>query len=156
MIQIDLPGTGTINLDVLVLDYNGTLALDGEMLDTVKDYLIRLSTILEIHILTADTFGCAGQQCKDLPVQVKVLESRDHTAEKADYLLEFNSRGIIAIGNGSNDQLMLKRSQLGIAVIGFEGASMQTLLSSDLVVNKIEDALGLLTTPQRLIATLRR
>lgn len=156
VIQLDIPGRGTMNLEVLVLDYNGTLALDGEMFESVKDNLIRLSSFLEIHILTSDTFGSVGRQCKGLPVQVKVLESMDHTTEKADYLLQFDSQEIIAIGNGANDQLMLKRAHLGIAVIGFEGASTQTLQSADLVVNKIEDAFGLLTESQRLNATLRR
>ncbi|HEY8909412.1 MAG TPA: ATPase P [Desulfosporosinus sp.] len=156
MIQISIPGRGTMSLEVLVLDFNGTLALDGEMLESVKDNLLRLSPFLEIHILTADTFGSVKRQFQGLPVQVKVLESMDHTTEKADYLLQFGSQEIVAIGNGANDQLMLERAHLGFAVIGFEGASMQSLQSADLVVNKIEDALGLLIEPQRLKATLRR
>jgi soluble P-type ATPase len=155
MIQIDIPGRGTMNLEVLVLDYNGTLALDGEMFQSVKDNLIRLSSFLEIHILTADTFGSVELQCRGLPVQIKVLRSMDHTTEKGDYLLQFESKKVIAIGNGANDQLMIRRAHLGIAVIGFEGASMQTLQSADLVVNKIEDAFGILIKPQRLKATLR-
>lgn len=80
----------------------------------------------------------------------------DHTTEKADYLNQFNNQQIIAIGNGANDYLMLKRAHLGIGVIGFEGASVQALLSADLLVNKIEEAFGLLIEPQRLKATLRR
>ena len=91
-----------------------------------------------------------------LPVQVNVLESMDHTTEKADYLNQFKNQEMIAIGNGANDHLMLKRANLGIAVVGFEGACMAALLSADLVVNSIEDALGLLIEPQRLKATLRR
>ncbi len=156
MIPITIPGRNNMNLAVLVLDYNGAFALDGEMFESVKDNLFRLSPFLEIHILTADTFGSVGRQCKGLPVKVKVLESLDHTTEKHDYLLQFVSREIIAIGNGANDQFMIKRAHLGIVVIGFEGASMQTLLSADIVVNKIEDALGLLLQPKRLNATLRR
>ena len=156
MIQVNIPGRGTITLQILVLDFNGTLALDGEMIDCVKDNLLRLSPFLMIHILTADTYGTVERQCKGLPVQVKVLESMDHTTEKADYLKQFNAQEVIAIGNGANDYLMLERAHLGIAVIGPEGASMQTLLSADLVVNKIEDAFGLLIEPQRLKATLRR
>lgn len=156
MIEVNIPGRDTMTLQVLVLDYNGTLALDGEMFESVKDHLLRLSPFLKIHILTADTYGTVERQCMGLPVQVKVLESMDHTTEKADYLLQFNTQEIIAIGNGANDHLMLERAHLGIAVIGFEGASMQTLLSADLVVNNIEDAFGLLIEPQRLKATLRR
>lgn len=156
MIQVTITGRGTMTLQILVLDYNGTLALDGEMFESVKDNLLRLSPFLKIHILTADTYGTVERQCKGLPVQVKVLESMDHTTEKADYLLQFNTQEIIAIGNGTNDHLMLERAHLGIAVIGFEGAAIQTLLSADLVVNSIEDAFGLLLEPQRLKATLRQ
>lgn len=155
MIQIFIPGRKTINLEVLVLDYNGTLALDGRMFDSVKDYLQRLSPFLEIHIITSDTFGSVIQQCQGLPVQVKVLESEEHIKEKGDYVLQFGSREVVAIGNGANDQLMLKQADLGIAVIGLEGASVQALLSSDLVVNNIEDAFGLLVETKRLKATFR-
>ncbi len=156
MIQVTIPGRDTLNLEILILDFNGTLALDGKMFESVKDSLIRLSPFLKIHILTSDTYGTVECQCKGLPVQVNVLESMDHTTEKADYLSQFNTQEIIAIGNGANDHLMLKRANLGIAIIGYEGASMQALQSADLVVNKIEDAFGMLIEPQRLKATLRR
>lgn len=156
MIQVKIPGQDTLDLEILVLDFNGTLAIDGKMLESVKRDLVRLSPNLKIHILTADTYGTVEHQCQGLPVQVIVLKSMDHTTEKADYLLRFKGQDIIAIGNGTNDHLMLKRAHLGIAVIGFEGASMPTLLSADVVVNKIEDALGLLIEPRRLKATLRR
>ncbi|MHB8072249.1 HAD family hydrolase [Desulfosporosinus fructosivorans] len=156
MIQMKIPGRETLNLEILILDFNGTLALDGKMFESVKDCLIRLSKSLQIHILTSDTYGTVERQCKGLPVQIKVLESMDHTTEKADYLSQFDNQEIIAIGNGANDHLMLKRAHLGIGIIGFEGASVQALLSADLVVNKIEDAFGLLIEPQRLKATLRR
>jgi len=156
MIQAAIPGRETMNLEVLVLDFNGTLALDGQMFDSVRDSLIRLAPSLEIHILTSDTYGTVVRQCVELPVQVRVLESREHAQEKADYLDRFGSREIVAMGNGANDQLMLEKAHLGIAVIGFEGASLQALQSADLVVNRIEDGLGLLLATQRLKASLRR
>ncbi|MDQ7095874.1 ATPase P [Desulfosporosinus sp. PR] len=156
MLVIKIPGRDTIALEVLILDFNGTVALDGKLFESVKANLVQLAPFLEIHIITADTFGTVESQCQDLAVHVKVLESANHTQEKADYLAKFNARHVAAIGNGSNDQLMLERASLGIAVIGFEGASMQTLLSADVVVNNIEGALGLLIKPQRLRATLRR
>jgi len=155
VIQAVIPGCGIMNLEVLVLDYNGTLALDGQMFESVKDHLKRLSPFLEIHILTADTYGTVVQQCEGLPVQVNVLVSTEHVKEKGDYVLKFGTREVVAIGNGANDQLMLQYARLGIAVIGFEGASTQALLSADLLVHKIEDAFGLLLETKRLKATLR-
>lgn len=156
MIQVVIPGRRALNLEVLVLDFNGTLALDGQMFESVRESIRQLSPFLEIHILTSDTFGTVEQQCAGLPVHVKSLESTDHTQEKLDYLLQFGSQEIVAIGNGANDRLMLEHANLGIAVIGFEGASIQTLQSADLVVNNIEDGFGLLLVTHRLKATLRR
>lgn len=155
MIQVVIPGRGNLNLEVLVLDYNGTLALDGKMFKSVKEILSRLSSFLEIHILTSDTYGTVVQQCEGLSVQVKVLEGSEHIKEKADYLLQFGTREVVAIGNGANDRFMLQHARLGIAVIGLEGASTQALLSADIIVNKIEDAFGLLLETKRLKATLR-
>ncbi|HVJ47617.1 ATPase P [Desulfitobacterium sp.] len=156
MIQVDIPGQGALNLEVLVLDYNGTLALDGQIFESVKDSLIRLSPYLEIHIITSDTFNTVVKQCEKLPVHVKVLGSTDHTQEKANYLSQFGTHQLVAIGNGTNDELMLAQAHLGIAVIGLEGASTHTLLAANIVVNKIEDAFGLLLETKRLKATLRR
>jgi soluble P-type ATPase len=61
----------------------------------------------------------------------------------------------VSIGNGRNDQLMLKASALGIAVILAEGIAAETLLASDVVCTSIIDALDLLRNPLRLTATLR-
>ncbi|MGC8790802.1 MAG: HAD hydrolase family protein, partial [Desulfurella sp.] len=62
---------------------------------------------------------------------------------------------LVAIGNGKNDSLMLKYAKLGICVIGKEGANIEALQNSDIVVCDIVSALELLLYPKRLIATLR-
>lgn len=156
MINAVIPGHRTLNLEVMVLDFNGTLGVDGQMFDTVKEALIRLAPQLEIHVLTSDTYGTVARQCEGLPAQVKVLESKQHAQEKAAYIKQFGNREVVAIGNGANDELMLEQARLGIAVIGPEGASGRTLLAADVVVNRIEDGFGLLFETKRLIATLRR
>lgn len=155
MITVHIPGKGSLHLQILVLDFNGTVALDGVIFETVKNYIIELSSLLDIHILTADTFGTVARQCQGLPVQINVLKSSDHTSEKGNYLSQFNLKEVVAVGNGSNDRLMLERANLSIAVIGFEGASVRALQAADIVVHRIEDALGLLLKPNRLKATLR-
>jgi len=37
MLEIDIPGTGLLRLQHLVLDYNGTLATDGALLPGVDE-----------------------------------------------------------------------------------------------------------------------
>ncbi len=59
MLKLDIPGLGILELEHLVLDYNGTLAVDGRVLAGVKPRLQRLARSLRIHVVTADTFGRA-------------------------------------------------------------------------------------------------
>lgn len=156
MLELDIPGRGLWKLEVLLLDYNGTLALDGELLANVEDNLKLLAEIMEIHIITSDTFGTVKERCKNLPAQIKVLTSTGHTAEKANYLKQFASRQVVAIGNGANDAQMLEAATLGIAVLGPEGCSKQAILAADIIAGTIDEAFASLLNPQRLIATLRR
>jgi soluble P-type ATPase len=59
------------------------------------------------------------------------------------------------IGNGSNDQLILKEAGLAIAVLGDEGVSVSAMKHADVLVKSISDALDLFLKPKRLIATLK-
>jgi soluble P-type ATPase len=76
MIVVAIPGRETLKLEHLVLDYNGTLARDGYLLPGVAEALGRLARDLEIHVLTADTFGLAAQGCEELPVKLTVLPAQ--------------------------------------------------------------------------------
>ena len=62
MIEISIPDFGDIRIRHLVLDYNGTLACDGKLLDGVKEELVHLSESLEIHVLTAEDGYQAAQK----------------------------------------------------------------------------------------------
>jgi soluble P-type ATPase len=55
MIEIDVPGRGLLRLSHLVLDVNGTLAVDGLLIDGVPERLAALRERLTLHLLTADT-----------------------------------------------------------------------------------------------------
>jgi len=155
MLNIEIPGVNTLKLIHLVLDFNGTLAADGKIIDGVKEALDYLSKDLHIHIITADTFGTVKCQAQDLPARIKVLTTADQAAEKAEYIRRLGCGQTAAIGNGANDRLMLKEAALGILVIGPEGCSAQTLQTADIITGQIRDALALLQHPKRIGATLR-
>lgn len=57
MIKLNIPGRGDFRLAHLVLDLNGTLAHDGHRIDGVAERLRVLRCQLDVHLLTADTFG---------------------------------------------------------------------------------------------------
>lgn len=55
MIQLDIPGRGTLRIAHLVSDVNGTNAKDGRLLDKVAKPLAALRDHVTIHLLTAGT-----------------------------------------------------------------------------------------------------
>lgn len=155
MIDILIPGYRHLQFKHLVMDYNGTMACDGHLIDGVKEILEDLSDKIDIHVLTADTFGKAASQLEDLPVTLSILPQKAQDKGKLAYIKNLDTDVTVSIGNGRNDCLMLKHSALGIALIQEEGASVQTLLSAHIVCKDILSALKLLSNPKRMVATLR-
>jgi soluble P-type ATPase len=155
MVEIEIPGYQALRLQHLVLDYNGTLACDGELLDGVKDRLDALAGLLQIHILTADTFGKARAQLADIPCALSILPVEDQDRHKLEYVQRLGAETTVCIGNGRNDRLMLQAAGLGMAVMQTEGAAVQAVLAADVLSPDILTALDLLTHPLRLVATLR-
>jgi len=155
MLEINIPGARPLRLTHLILDYNGTMACDGSLLPGVAERLIILANHLEIHIVTADTFGSVRAQVADLPVQLTVIPLNNQAQAKADYLEAIGPANSVAVGNGRNDALMLQQAALGIAVMQTEGAAMEALMAAEVVTSGIIDALNLLIYPDRLKATLR-
>lgn len=155
MIEVEIPGYKTLQFEHLVLDYNGTLAVDGELLEGVKEALIGLSEQLQVHILTADTFGKARSRIEGIPCELSILPLEDQETGKLDYVRGLGEQHTVCIGNGRNDRLMLKEAALGIAVVLEEGVATDTLAAADIVCTSILSALDLLTNPLRLTATLR-
>jgi P-type E1-E2 ATPase len=155
MIEVNIPGFGDLLLEHLVLDYNGTLALDGKLLPGVPEVLGSLTPGLTIHIVTADTFGLAAKQLARLPVELTILHQENQQEAKHQFIRKLGPQSVVAIGNGRNDARMLKEAAIGIAVVQREGAAASALASSDIVANSFWEALELLRNPRRIIATLR-
>ena len=155
MIEVDVPGYGKIALKYLVLDYNGTLAVDGRIIEGVKERLAALADKLDIHVLTADTFGKAQAKLQGVPCHLSILPPGDQDIGKREFVQGLGSGHTVSVGNGRNDRLMLKEAALGIAVILSEGAAFETVAASDIVFTDILPALEILDHPLRLTATLR-
>jgi len=155
MTTIEIPDYKTLKLNHVILDYNGTIAKDGQLKKEVKALLPRLCEAYKVHVITADTFGSVKSQMEGFLLVVNVLKTDDHTSEKEAYVDGLGKETCVAVGNGNNDKEMLKNAALGIAIIGDEGCATPTLVQSDISCTSIEDALGLLLNEKRLIATLR-
>jgi soluble P-type ATPase len=155
MIEISIPGWGNIEIENIVLDLNGTIATDGKIPSEVKEKINSLSKKTKIYILTADTQGTASVEISDMEVELVKVSEKDSAEVKLRVLESLDPTSTVAIGNGNNDQLILREAALGIAVLGDEGISVSAMKNADIVVKNISDALDLFLKPKRLIATLR-
>ncbi len=156
MVELTIPGYGNLQLKYAVFDVNGTLAVDGNLIDGVTEKIAALREVLEVRLLTADTHGKQAEIDQALGVKADRVQAGRERKQKADYARSLGAGHVVAIGNGSNDVEMLKAAALGIAVIGREGCAREALVAADVVVTDIHTALDLLLKPQRLTATLRR
>lgn len=156
MIEINIPGRGTLQLEHLVSDVNGTLTIDGQLPDGLARALASLRDRLQVHLLTADTFGRQHLIDKQLGLDAVHVQPGEEAAQKAEYVEHLGAAGVVAIGQGANDAAMLKASGLGICVLSKEGAAIETLMAADLLAPDIFSALELLEKPLRIVASLRR
>lgn len=156
MIKILIPGRGELALEHLVMDVNGTLALDGLLLEGVAPRINQLRQRLTIHLLTADTHGGQADIDRLLNLTAVRVQPGGESAQKAAYIQRLGAEKTAAIGQGANDAAMLKTAALGLCLLSTEGLAVETLLSADLLFPDILSALDLFENPRRLIASLRQ
>ena len=156
MIELNIPGRGELTIEHLVMDVNGTLAVDGILIDGVVKRIGSLRDRLIVHLLTADTHG--GQASIDhlLNMQATRIQPGNEVEQKAAYVRQLGAERVAAIGQGANDAGMLQNAALGICVMSVEGLAIEAINASDLLMPDILCALDLFDKPLRLIASLRK
>ena len=156
MIELNIPGRGTIELEHMVCDVNGTLAVDGNFLEGVSRGINALRDRLKIHLLTADTHQ--KQSVIDFELNLKAIriEPGNEAAQKSAYIKHLGPEKVVAIGQGANDTEMLQQAAIGICVLSPEGTALEALQAADLLVPDIRTAFELLEKPLRIVASLRK
>ena len=155
MLEIDIPGFGSVKLQHMVSNFTGTLSSDGKLIPGVEERLKQISEFLDIHVLTSNSFETAESELKGLPCTLKILEGEYHDLQKEEYVNGLGASAVVAFGNGNNDRKMLRVAQIGVAVTGREGSAIDILMAGEVYVNDINSGLELLIYPKRLKATLR-
>ena len=156
MIELNIPGLGQIELEHLVCDVNGTLAVDGKLQEGLVRRLSTLKDRLSLHLLTADTHGKQELIDRQLNLEAVRVQPGKEALQKAEFVRELGAERVVALGQGANDAQMLKEARLGICVFSVEGTAVETLLAADLIVPDITSALDLLEKPLRIVASLRK
>lgn len=156
MIEMTIPGRRNIQINSLVLDVNGTIALDGTLLPGVVEKLRLIRDRVNILMVTSNTYLRQINIDLQLGIKAQIIEKENEINQKKEFIKKLNSENVIAIGNGANDVGMFEEAAIGICVLSPEGTSVKALMTADIVVPDILTALELIENPLRLVATLRQ
>ena len=152
---LEIPGMETIEIKNAVFDYNGTIAIEGQLIEGVGEAINELAGEISFHVVTADTFGSVEEQLADIDCKVVKISEQKQDVSKLDYLLRLGKENTLCVGNGRNDTLMLKQAVIGIALILDEGVCIESLLAADIACKSIMDVFAYFKNPNRIKATLR-
>ena len=157
MISIDIPGREhPLEIEALILDYNGTIAKDGALIEGIPERLVKLADAVEVYVLTADTYGTVRGQCEPLGVTIRTFPHAGAAVCKEEIVRELKqSAKVCAVGNGLNDVQMMDAADFAVAVLEAEGMYAGLLPHANVLVRSAEEALDLFLEPDRLRATLR-
>ena len=151
--EISIPNNGNLNINHVLLDLNGTLAVGGNLIEGVKERVEELRDQYKLILLSSNTRGGADKLASELGIQfieTKTGVDKQKIAEDLDPIT------CAAIGNGLIDLELIQTAHLGIVTMQGEGVHIKTLLAADIVVPSVNDALDLFIDRNKLIATLRK
>jgi len=153
--KIDIPGIQPLEIKNIVFDYNGTIAIDGKVIDGVSENINELAGEFDFYVITADTFGSVEKELETTQCKVIKIPQSSQDISKLNFIKGLGSDTTLAVGNGRNDKLMLQEAVLGIGILQDEGICTEILLNTDILLKSIVDVFGYLRSEKRLIATLR-
>ena len=153
--KFKIPGQETIEIKNVVFDYNGTIAIDGQLIKGVAEIINDLAEKITFHVITADTYGSVEKELAAIRCNVVKIPKEKQDLSKLDFLLKLGKQTTLCVGNGKNDRLMLKESIIGVAIIQDEGVCVESLLAADIACKSILDVFMYFKDPNRMIATLR-
>jgi soluble P-type ATPase len=171
MISIERPAQSNIEIEFVLIDFEGTLASDRQVHPKAKDKINLLSKRTKIYILVnppTPPFNKGGkggilakekrevveEKLRKVKAEIAYLEKGDASQRKLDLLRNLGAMRCVAIGNGVDDAPMIQEAGFGICILGKEGASSEALKNADVVFVDILDALDFLLKPLRQKATL--
>jgi soluble P-type ATPase len=154
MITIQRPGKESLEIEFILVDFEGTLAQDRRVHPKAKDKINLLSKRTKIYILTKGEKEVTEGLLRKVKAERVYLTEREGSLQKLELLKRLGEQRTIAIGSGMDDALMMEAAGLSICVIGKEGAAGEALSKADVIVTDIIDALDFLLKPLRQKTTL--
>jgi P-type E1-E2 ATPase len=156
MIELNIPGQGIFQIEFLVCDVNGTLAVDGSLLPGITNAIRKIQDRIKVYLITANTHANQEKINSELGIEAIIIQRGQEASQKSKFVSQLGAEKVIAVGQGANDSEMLKTAAIGICVLSQEGTSIEALLASDIIVSDGLSAFNLIQNPMRMVATLRK
>jgi soluble P-type ATPase len=173
MINIQRPGQTNLEIDFILIDFEGTLASDRRVHPKAKDKINLLSKRVKIYIfvnppippfnkggrggiLAKEEKGRVEEALSKVKAEIVYLKEGESSQKKLDLLRQLGPAKTVAVGNGVDDVSMIEEAGLGVCVLGKEGTSSEATKKADVVFMNILDALDFLLKPLRQKATLSK
>jgi soluble P-type ATPase len=154
MISIPRPGLEPIEIDFILIDFDGTLASDGRIHPKAKDRLNLLSKKTRVVVLAKGEKERVEGALNRVKAELAFVPEGAASQAKLDLLRQLGPTRGVAIGNGVEDAPFIEEAALGICILGKEGTAVSVLSKADLVFTDIVHALEFLLKPLRQKATL--
>jgi len=154
MLSIERPGQEPLEIDFILLDFEGTLASDRRVHPKAKDKINLLSKRAKIYILTKEGKERVEEVLRKVKAEIIYLMEGESSQQKLNLLRQLGATKTVAIGNGVDDGPMIEEAVVGLCVVGKEGASSEAVKNADAIFTDILDALDFLLKPLRQKATL--
>jgi soluble P-type ATPase len=156
MIHLQRSGQEPLEIDFILIDFEGTLASDCRVHPKAKDKLNLLAKRAKIYILTKEKKEHIEEGLKKVKAEIIYLSEGESSQQKLDLSRQLGTTRMVAVGNGADDGPMMQEAVFGLCVIGKEGASSEAVKNADVVFTDILDALDFLLKPLRQRATLSK
>jgi soluble P-type ATPase len=154
MIAIQRPGQNPLQIEFILLNFEGTLATDRRVHPKAKDKLNLLSKRTSIYILTKGEQEAIREILKKVKAQVVYFMEGKVSQGKLDLLRQLGAAKTVAIGNGVDDAAMIEEAGLGICIMSVQGTSGEAIKKADVLFTDILHALDFLLKPLHHKATL--
>jgi soluble P-type ATPase len=150
----DIPNDKKIEINTIVLDLNGTLAVYGKVSKKIRKLIKKLKELnYRIVLLSGDVRGNAKKISKELDIELIVARSYEEKENAMDLI---DSETCASIGNARIDIGTFRKSKIAIATLQNEGIHAEIIQYVDIIVPSIEDALYLFIDKDSLYGTMRK
>ncbi|WP_372751244.1 hypothetical protein [Labilibaculum sp.] len=153
-LKYKVSGVGTIEIDTLVVDSNGTLTIKGELVSGVMERINRLQSLgVNVVMISSDQRGGARELAGSIGI---TYYEANNSRAKEDILLSLGSRNVAAIGNARIDIGLFVQSLVSVATLQSEGIHKDIIDHVDVIVPSVNDALDFFLDEDTFIATMKR